>query len=392
MSIKDEPMHVVIAGGGVAAVEAALALNDLARDLVRITMLAPEPTFTYRPELVGEPFAYPTARRYSLGAIAADLNCELLPDSLDWVDTQARVAHTSSSRAVNYDALLLAVGARATPAIKHAVTLVPAELDDQLQGVVQDLEGGFVRSIAFVIPDASSWPLPMYELALMTARRANDMNVEAAITLITPEDAPLAVFGKEASNALQAILDGHGIETITSSRCTTTESGHLWIFPADLEIVTDAIIALPALSGPAIPGIPVDAPHGFITTDRNGRVRGVYRVFAAGDLTDFPLKQGGIASQQADSAAASIAALAGADIAPEPITPSLWGVLWNSEGPLYLRARMTGSHGSESQVSTAPLWSPPDKIHARYLGPYLDALGTRATLPADVGSVPASSA
>jgi sulfide:quinone oxidoreductase len=97
-------------------------------------------------------------------------------------------------------------------------------------------------------------------------------------------------------------------------------------------------------------------------------------VFAAGDLTDFPVKQGGIATQQADSAANAIAALAGANVMPNPIVPVLCGLLWDGGQPLYLRARMTGTHGSRSEVSTEPLWSPPGKIQAMHLGRYLDTV------------------
>ena len=44
-------------------------------------------------------------------------------------------------------------------------------------------------------------------------------------------------------------------------------------------------------------------------------------IYAAGDATDFPIKQGGIGSQQADVAAQSIAALAGASVTPERFNP-----------------------------------------------------------------------
>ena len=43
---------------------------------------------------------------------------------------------------------------------------------EALHGLVQDIEEGYVRSVAFVVPAGVSWSLPLYELALMTARRA----------------------------------------------------------------------------------------------------------------------------------------------------------------------------------------------------------------------------
>lgn len=169
-------------------------------------MLAPKTTFTYRPELVREPFSQPLARHYSLASIACDLNVELQADSLKWVDTEERVVHTESRQQIPYDILLLAVGATGTPPMPHALTLTPEHLDEQMRGVVQDLEGGFLKQVVFVIPERSSWPLPMYELVLLAAQRTNQMNVSPSITLVTPEDAPLAVFGKEASQAVRGFL------------------------------------------------------------------------------------------------------------------------------------------------------------------------------------------
>ena len=61
-SSSKEPFDVLIAGGGIAALEAALALRDLGGDRVATTVLAPDPEFVYRPMTVREPFAYATAQ------------------------------------------------------------------------------------------------------------------------------------------------------------------------------------------------------------------------------------------------------------------------------------------------------------------------------------------
>jgi sulfide:quinone oxidoreductase len=327
MHSEKSQTHVLIAGGGVAALEAALALRARAGDLVQVTLLAPNAEFSYRPVRVGEPFGHRAAQRYSLERIANDLGVGLVEDSLKWVDTDARTTHTENGLALRYDALLLAMGSRTHPSIKHAVTLDPSRIDEQMQGVLQDVEGGYTHSIAFVIPSAQSWPLPMYELALMTAVRAYEMNVDLTLALITPEDAPLAVFGTAVSQQVAELLGERGITTHTSSRCVMREPHRLTVHPANNQITVDQVITLPELYGPPVPGIPRSAANGFITTDRHGQVLGVERVFAAGDLTDFPIKHGGIAAQQADAAADSIAALAGADIEPQPVVAVLRGQL-----------------------------------------------------------------
>lgn len=95
-------------------------------------------------------------------------------------------------------------------------------------------------------------------------------------------------------------------------------------------------------------------------------------IFAAGDATEFAVKHGGIAAQQADSAASSIAALAGAPVTPDTFLPVIRGMLLADGKPLYLTSRITGGHGFGSEVTEAPAWSPPAKIAAKYLPPYLD--------------------
>jgi sulfide:quinone oxidoreductase len=131
------------------------------------------------------------------------------------------------------------------------------------------------------------------------------------------------------------------------------------------------VIALPQLFGPAVRGLPGDE-HGFIPVDPYGQVLGVPGVYAAGDATDYPIKHGGLAAQQADTVARSIAARAGAALTPEPFQPEIHGMLITGGKPVYLTARITGAHGFSSQISDQPTWTPPVKIAARYLAPYLD--------------------
>ena len=111
--------------------------------------------------------------------------------------------------------------------------------------------------------------------------------------------------------------------------------------------------------------------HGFIPIDASCQVRDTERVYAAGDATDFPVKFGGVAAQQADTAARAIAALAGAPVEPQPFTPEVHGVLLTGEKPRYLRAHITGGHGASSELTDEPTSSAPAKIDAKYLAPYL---------------------
>jgi sulfide:quinone oxidoreductase len=364
--------RVLIAGGGVAAVECALALADLAPTRTEVKLLAPEPDFVYRPLAVQEPFAYGPHRTYPLEPIVRDIGGELIADRLAWVDPDAQLVHTAAGAQIGYDALVLAVGAIARPRYEHALTVDDRHLDETLHGLVQDIEGGYVRELAFVVPARMGWPFPIYELALMSAGRAYDMGAQLAITIVTPEDRPLAIFGDPASEAVAERLAHANITTITSAYAEIPAAGRIEIGPGGQVLTAQRIVALPELYGPPIRGIP-SAEHGFLRTDQHGQLHDVGPIYAAGDATDFPVKHGGLASQEADAVAESIAALAGADITPEPFRPVIRGMLLTDSKPLFMSARITGGQGFSSQVSETPFEGRPAKIAAKYLGPYLEA-------------------
>jgi sulfide:quinone oxidoreductase len=369
-----EPFKVVIVGGGVAALEAALALRELGGERFELTLIAPNADFVYRPMTVREPFAYGPAERYPLSEIAAEVGAALLVDSFAWLDPQRRLAYTDSGAQIDYDAILLGLGARPQARFPAAVTLDDTRLDEQLHGLLEDVDGGYIHQLGFVIPARVAWPLPIYELALMTNRRAFEMGVDLAVTIATPEESPLQIFGDGASAVVAKLLDERGITTLTSAHCEVPDGRHVVINPGDRTIDVDRVIALPELFGPAVRGLPA-GEHGMIPIDGHSRVPGVERVYAAGDATDFALKYGGIAAQQADAAAESIASLAGLPIEPAPVHPVIHGILLTGAAPLYLSARFTGGQGFNSEITDQPTWSPPTKIAAKYLAPYLEQRG-----------------
>jgi sulfide:quinone oxidoreductase len=375
-----ESKRVLIVGGGVAALETVLALHDLAPELTDVTVIAPNPDFHYRPMTVREPFAQGQARRYPLAPIISDAGASLICDELAWIDPENRIVHTKGEEELEYDALVLALGAKATPRYQHAVTIDAAHMDEILHGVIQDVEAGYINRLAFVAPGRMAWPLPLYELALMTAGRAYDMGVELAVTLVTPEDAPLAIFGQNASSTVAGLLERAGIQTIHSAYAEVPSAGELVINPGDRRLHVNRVIALPELYGPSVRGIPL-SEHGFLRVDPYGHVLDVEHIYAAGDCTEFPVKHGGVSSQQADTVALSIAADAGAPVIPERFHPVIHGMLLTGDKPMYLTAQITGGHGFSSEISDTPTWEPPSKIATKYLAPYLDALD-RETTPA----------
>jgi sulfide:quinone oxidoreductase len=361
--------RVVIAGGGVAALEALIALRDLAGDRVDITLVAPEESFVYRPMTVAVPFAAGHASHYGLGSIAAQFDARLVQDTVADVDPEEQAVRTGSGERIPYDHLVLATGARATPAYARAITFGEDVEEEALHGLLRDTEEGYVECVAFVVPNETTWPLPLYELALMTARQAWTMGADRVRFLfVSPEERPLAIFGAAASDSVAALLESAAIEFIGSTY-TQVEHGHLVLDPGGRRIDVNRVVSLPRLEGMLIPGIPANA-DGFIPVDTHGRVADLPGVYAAGDGTAFPIKQGGIATQQADAVAETIAAAAGAPVAPEPFRPVLRGMLLTGGDDRFMRAGVAGGQG-EPDVATHALWWPPTKVSGRYLAPFL---------------------
>ena len=376
-----EKLRVIVAGGGIAALETTLALSQLAPAQTDMSVIAPNEEFFYRPLSVREPFAHGSPRRYPLAPIVSDAGARLLVDALAWVDPARRIAHTESSAEVPYDVLVLALGAKARPRYKHATTIDDGRMDEILHGIVQDVEGGYLKSLAFVAPGRMAWPLPLYELALMTAGRAYDMNMKLAVTVLTPEDSPLAIFGSSASAAVADLLARAQIETIGSAYAEVPSAGEVLINPGDRHLHVDRVIALPELYGPSVRGLPL-GEHGFLRVNPHGRVLDVEHIYAAGDATEFPVKHGGVGSQQADAVAEAIATLAGAPISAKRFHPVIHGMLLTNDRPLYLPARITGGQGFSSEVSDTPTWDPPSNVASKYLAPYLEAADARSSMPA----------
>jgi sulfide:quinone oxidoreductase len=366
-----DSFRVVIAGGGVAALEAALALHDLASELVSITIVAPNPEFVYRPLLVREPFTPSVTATYNVEEIAKRAGAELVVDSFKWLDPRARVLNTEHGKALEYDAVLLAIGARTHARFRDVLTLDESRIGAQLSGLVSAIDRGTLNTVAFVVPSLPIWSLPAYELALMTANRARVGSHDVGVLLITPEDSPLAALGVNASAEVADLLGGAGVTTITSASCQIREPGRIDLYPLRSSIVVDEIVALPELYAPSLPGVPTSAERGFVTIDSYGAVHGLNCVYAAGDITDTPVKHGGLSSDQADVAAQAIAALAGAPLEPRPLRPALHVMLLGAAKPLFIRSQMLGEHGVDIELSNDPLWQPAQKLHSEYLGPVL---------------------
>jgi sulfide:quinone oxidoreductase len=368
-------VNVLVAGGGVAGIETALALRALGERRIGVEIVAPEPHFYYRPLAVSEPFGGEPVRRWELADLARSAGAGLVRGELKGIDAERHTAFVRDGPPLDYDVLVLACGALPQIAVPGSLTFRGPADGEALRRLLDRARRGELRRLVFAVPSGIVWPLPLYELALQAA---HELGPTVEVALVTSEPAPLALFGAAASEAVGAALADHGIAVQASAYPERAGEGELVVLGGTLP--ADAVVALPRLAAPKLAGVPRDA-NGFVPTDPHGRVPGLPDVYAAGDLTAFPIKQGGLAAQQADAVAEAIAAAAGLRVEPRPFRPVLRALLLTGGAPAFLRVELGGGHGETSEASEEALWWPQGKIVGRYLAPFLAELGVLAKEP-----------
>ena len=372
-------MDVVIAGGGVAGLEGLLALHALAGERVRLTLIAPDREFSYRPLAVAEPFALGHAHRVLLSEFARDTDAQVVIDAVVGVDAAGGVVQLRDGGARGFEALLLAPGGRAVVGVEGATTWWPGGDHELYGGLLRDIDEGYTKRLAIVVPPGAVWPLPAYELALMTAGEAREMgHDDFQVTVVTPEHTPLSLFGDQASAAVAEELQWAGID-IRTGAVAQSVSGGLRLEPNGGMLDVQREFAVPRILGPAIDGVPAD-DEGFIRAGDDALVEGHERTWAAGDGVVSPVKFGGLATHQARRAAAAIARLSGVTDPPDPGEPvptaSCSSVIAPADCAVRAtpRARHCGGRRGRWRASTCPLAGRARRRRAGRQDPPADAL------------------
>jgi len=341
------PLRVLIIGSGVAGVEAALALRALGDERVAVELVSDSLPSGAAPRAPLSPFAEQVPGPVGVGQLR-DAGVDVRHGRVVLVRPDHRQVVLAAGEIHHYDRLIVATGAVAVQPIWKAALLADAP----------------VASRVVVVPLACAWALPAYEFALLRARNGD------AITVVTHEVRPLELFGALASDAVGRLLYRAGVGfrggVHALADALATDAGE------PVPAAEAAVLGVPRGRPPA--GLPHDH-DGFLPVDEHGRVDGVEHILAAGDATAFPIKDAGLAAQQADAAAAAVAADAGLAERPEPARRVLRGTLLTGDEPLYLRTELApGSaplprpHG---RVARRPLWSPPDRVVGRHLTPFV---------------------
>ena len=384
--------RVIVAGSGVGAIETVLALRALAGPLeIEIDLVAREDHFVYRPLAVVEPFGYPAPYRLPLERLERTHGVRHLRDAITRVDADAHRIASADGGELDYDALVVATGAVAEQWLPGGLAFWGPDDVEDYRALLADLEAGTVDHVLFAVPPGTSWALPLYELALLTTAWIADHGVMGAeLTLATPQREPLPLFGPSAARVIRDLFGNRGIHLLTEALVASVGQDGATLSDGRT-VPGDRVVTLPRLIGNPPPGLPTWDDR-FVPIDEHGAVAGLRDVYAVGDVTAFPVKQGSVAAHQADAAAAAIAASLGAPVEPAPFEAVIDAVLLTGVTARYLHADLSEAGPGTSTVAAHPLWWPPEKIAARHLAPYLaeqpdlaqiSELAVRGPRPAD---------
>ena len=351
---------MAIIGGGVAALEAMLALDAASYKGADVHLFSPQPKFVLKPLAVSSGFGRGGVLNFDLPKLTATAGATFHESGISEVDTSSRMLNLSNGSQFEYDFLIASPGAESRDSVPGAMTYQWQAGNAAVTDALSLLHAQEKPKVVVAMAKGGTWPLPLYELALLIAA---ELGPEASITVVSPEVAPLDLFGASDAEKVASLLRDRNIETMLETAPAEHRDGVL-VTEDGRQVASDLTIALPLLTGRRIAGLPCDE-HGFIPVDEFGRIEQHEREFAAGDVTSFPVKFGGLATEQADVVAAKIAAEASGSPAPEPFRPVYRGVLVTDDGVVGL--------GPGSESSGAYGWDPAEKIHGKFLMPFLKA-------------------
>ena len=373
------PLRVIVYGGDLAALETALALRRLCGGACEATLVSPVRDLPVRTQAAGASPSESEERpaRFDLGSLAAEHGLAFRADAIVAVDDETREARTITGNRIPFDALVIAFGARPRGAIPGVTTCWGAGDAGALDGLLDEMRLGLARRVAFAIPRGIRWTLPTYELSLTTARMLRREGLTGyELFLVTHESRAVELLGNDAERVVTGRLADAGVELITGGDPVAFAEGALVTAPEG-SIAVDRALSMPVVEGPRIAGLPRDA-DGFLPVDGFGRVVGAARIWAAGEVTSFPVRQAGIAAQQALAVAASIAAEAGVAVESSPFRPSISGLL---RSPAPARAGAPNGGGSGT------LWWPPEQLAGEHLSAHIGAK-VAVRPPSDDDSIP----
>jgi sulfide:quinone oxidoreductase len=310
--------NVLVLGGGFAGVIAAESLAQQLGPEHRISLISRHREFTFFPSLVRLAFG-----RCPLEAVFFDLVHAMRSQRVELIQAEVNHYHPDEyyvvipqgrfEKIIHYDYLVFALGRRlaaerVTGFFEHAHHLLTVGAALQFGEAIKGFHHG--HAVIGYCQDARL-AVPVYETAFALDRllRARGERDGAKITIISPEKLGGLVGGPAIAPALQKALDEHGIEFVPDFSVDRVTNKEVWTGNGQ-HLSYDLLMLIPPFQGPVEARyVGITDSNDYIIVDRQMRVTGAERMFAAGDAVNFPgPKMGHMAILQGEIAAANLVA------------------------------------------------------------------------------------
>jgi sulfide:quinone oxidoreductase len=330
--MTDRP-RITILGSGFAGLETTFLLRLRLRDRVDLTLVSPQPEFTFRPNAIYVPFGgNPDALRMDLAKPFERRAVTHVEGTVVGVDPDEHEVKLAGGRTVPYDKLVVATGADMRPEevpglAEHAATIWTPQsmlgVRERFERVRAAAKDGRRSRVLFLIPPNNKCAGPLYEVVLMfeTWLRREGVREHVDIVWSSFERSYIQAFGPRLHEVITEEFDRRGIEGHLGEFVSVVTAGEAR-YEGGVSRAFDHLIAFP----PYVAAVSYDAlpsdERGFVQTELETRqVTGLPDVYAPGDAGDFPVKQAFLAFLQADTVAEHIAASIGEHDFERPFDP-----------------------------------------------------------------------
>ena len=310
--------RIVVLGGGFAGLETVFYLRAKLGSRAALTLVSDRHEFLFKPNTIYIPFgADPSSFLIPLGGPAKKRDIEFVAGSVESVDLEPRRVN-AGGRKLPYDFLVLATGASMRPEevpglAEHAETIwTPAEmlsLRTKLETIALRAKRGEELALLFNVPPNNKCAGPLYEIVFMVETWLRRQRIRESVRLLytTFEQTFIQAFGPKLHEVVSAEFAARGIEGRTGVRLISVDRREAY-FEGGAHETHDLLVAFPPyVAAMRYEGLPADG-RGFLATElESRRVVGHDRLYAPGDVGDFPVKQAFLAFLQADAVAEHIA-------------------------------------------------------------------------------------
>jgi sulfide:quinone oxidoreductase len=316
--------HVVVLGAGFGGLELVTALSESVPDRARITIIDKNDAFMFGFSKLDVMFGRRSASEvWNPYRHINKPGVEFRQETVRSIDAAQRRVVTD---AATYDAdiLVVALGAdydfEATPGLtEDGYEFYSPRGAGRARDALAAFGGGAV--VVSVLGPMFKCPGAPNETALLLhdylSRRG--IRESSTIHLISPMPMPIPI-SKRTSEAIIAILEGHGIEYWPSSRVTRLDpQGHVAHLEDGRQLPYDLFLGIPVHCAPEVVVASDLAEDGWIPVNPATFATKFPGVFAVGDVTSAPVpRAGGIAEGEAATVAKVIAAQLTEGSVPEP--------------------------------------------------------------------------